>query len=239
MKDSRRGSDSSEVRVNLSFGLHAGWAIEVGSWQALFRTAPRHGRVPWAANSRSTPPTCRRTRAAEHLPGYSIVSTHGALRSTSRPASSGVHRPSELKPAWSCGDRLRNDMQYIKTMHIYIYIYLIPYIQIGLAMEQLKQPFNGGTLQVYGVSIVVAQSCMELCSLEFMNKGRLIDRVLLAGSSVPMRIYCVDLDFLSRGLGRAARCDRSRLRSRHLEKANSALEHVRGLRSWRVQGKTG
>lgn len=26
---------------------------------------------------------------------------------------------------------------------------------------------------------------------EFMNKGRLIDRVLLSGSSVPMRLYCV------------------------------------------------
>jgi len=103
----KNGSDSSEVRVNLSFGLHAGWAIE------------------------------------------------GAV-----------------------GSEFKIDASYVS-----------PNVNIASSVERCTQ--------VYGVSVVVAQSCMELCSLEFMNKSRLIDRVLVAGSSAPMRLYCVDLDFLS------------------------------------------
>ncbi|CAK9087016.1 unnamed protein product [Durusdinium trenchii] len=103
----RNGAEASEVRVNLSFGLHAGWAIE------------------------------------------------GAV-----------------------GSEFKIDASYVS-----------PNVNIASSVERCTQ--------VYGVPVVIAQSCMELCSLEFMNKGRLIDRVLLSGSSVPMRLYCVDLDFLS------------------------------------------
>ncbi|CAK9011869.1 unnamed protein product [Durusdinium trenchii] len=97
----RNGAEASEVRVNLSFGLHAGWAIE------------------------------------------------GAV-----------------------GSEFKIDASYVS-----------PNVNIASSVERCTQ--------VYGVPVVIAQSCMELCSLEFMNKGRLIDRVLLSGSSVPMRLYCV------------------------------------------------
>lgn len=109
----RNGSEASEVRVNLSFGLHAGWAIE------------------------------------------------GAV-----------------------GSEFKIDASYVS-----------PNVNIASSVERCTQ--------VYGVSVVVAQSCMELCSLEFMNKGRLIDRVLLSGSSAPMRLYCVDLDFWSLDVDRS------------------------------------
>jgi len=67
--------------------------------------------------------------------------------------------------------------------------YVSPNVSIASSVERCTQ--------VYGVSVVVAQSCMELCTPEFMSIGRLMDRVLITGSPTPMRLYCVDLDYLS------------------------------------------
>ncbi|CAE7544861.1 PAT24 [Symbiodinium necroappetens] len=104
---SRNGQLSSQTRVNLSFGLHAGWAIE------------------------------------------------GAV-----------------------GSEFKIDASYVS-----------PNVSIASSVERCTQ--------VYGVSVIVAQSCMELCSPELLAKSRLIDRVLITGSPTPMQLYCVDLDYYS------------------------------------------
>eukprot|EP00440_Ansanella_granifera_P034699 gb/GFBE01037643.1/.p1 GENE.gb/GFBE01037643.1/~~gb/GFBE01037643.1/.p1 ORF type:complete len:958 (+),score=196.24 gb/GFBE01037643.1/:1-2874(+) len=67
--------------------------------------------------------------------------------------------------------------------------YVSPNVSIAASVERCTQ--------VYGVSLVVAQSAMELCTQEFVSKCRLIDRVLITGSATPMELYCVDLDWTS------------------------------------------
>mmetsp|Transcript_24618 Transcript_24618/g.57169 ORF Transcript_24618/g.57169 Transcript_24618/m.57169 type:complete len:975 (+) Transcript_24618:54-2978(+) len=104
---SRNGQLSSQTRVNLSFGIHAGWAIE------------------------------------------------GAV-----------------------GSEFKIDASYVS-----------PNVSIASSVERCTQ--------VYGVSVIVAQSCMELCSPELLEKTRLIDRVIITGSPTPMQLYCVDLDYIS------------------------------------------
>ena len=51
--------------------------------------------------------------------------------------------------------------------------------------------------QIYGVSVLVAESVVSICSTPMAAKCRLIDRVIITGSVVPMDLYVIDLDYLS------------------------------------------
>mmetsp|Transcript_139076 Transcript_139076/g.361363 ORF Transcript_139076/g.361363 Transcript_139076/m.361363 type:complete len:967 (-) Transcript_139076:170-3070(-) len=65
--------------------------------------------------------------------------------------------------------------------------YLSPNVSIATSVERATQ--------TYGVSLMVAQSVVELCPQSVVSKCRLIDRVVITGSSQPMEVYCVDLDY--------------------------------------------
>jgi len=66
--------------------------------------------------------------------------------------------------------------------------YLSPHVGVASNMER-------ATL-IYGVSIVVAQSVVELCSKSVADKCRLMDKIKIGGGSMePMELYCVDLDY--------------------------------------------
>lgn len=65
--------------------------------------------------------------------------------------------------------------------------YLSPNVSIALAVEEATQ--------VYQVSILVSETVVELCNAPIESKCRLIDKVVIKGSKVPIRIYSVDLDF--------------------------------------------
>jgi len=65
--------------------------------------------------------------------------------------------------------------------------YLSPNVSIATSVERATQ--------TYGVSLMVAQSVVELCEQSVVSKCRLIDRVIITGSSIPMEVYCVDLDY--------------------------------------------
>lgn len=67
--------------------------------------------------------------------------------------------------------------------------YLSPNVSITTSIEQATG--------VYGVSFMVAQSVVELCGKAMAAKCRLIDRVIITGSKIPMELYCVDLDYMS------------------------------------------
>merc|ERR1712228_796791 len=59
--------------------------------------------------------------------------------------------------------------------------YLSPNVSIATSVELATQ--------TYGVSLMVAQSVVELCPPNVVSKCRLIDRVVITGSSQPMEIY--------------------------------------------------
>jgi len=63
--------------------------------------------------------------------------------------------------------------------------YLSPNVSIATSIERATEK--------YGVSIIVAQSVVELCTPELRSKCRLIDRVIITGSKSPMDLFCVDL----------------------------------------------
>lgn len=65
--------------------------------------------------------------------------------------------------------------------------YLSPNVSIATSVERATQ--------TYGVSLMVAQSVAELCTQSVRAKCRLIDTVIITGSSFPIEIYCVDLDY--------------------------------------------
>jgi len=67
--------------------------------------------------------------------------------------------------------------------------YLSPNVSIATSVERATQAYN--------VSLMVAKSVVELCPKGVVSKCRLIDRVIITGSSAPMEIYCVDLDYRS------------------------------------------
>jgi len=66
--------------------------------------------------------------------------------------------------------------------------YLSPHVSIAKSVELATS--------TYGVSLMVAQSVTELCSQEMVAKCRLIDNVIITGSAKPMKLYCVDLDYM-------------------------------------------
>mmetsp|Transcript_18173 Transcript_18173/g.42486 ORF Transcript_18173/g.42486 Transcript_18173/m.42486 type:complete len:993 (+) Transcript_18173:314-3292(+) len=65
--------------------------------------------------------------------------------------------------------------------------YLSPNVSIAGSVEL-------ATL-VYGVPIVVSQSVVDMCSSEMASKCRLIDCVIIRGSTDPMMLYSLDLDY--------------------------------------------
>lgn len=67
--------------------------------------------------------------------------------------------------------------------------YLSPNVSIAESVERATQ--------IYGVSILVAESVVAICSPAVAAKCRLIDRVIITGSASPMDLYVVDLDLLS------------------------------------------
>lgn len=64
--------------------------------------------------------------------------------------------------------------------------YLSPNLSIAEAIER-------ATL-VYGVSILLAESVIKMCTPRMLPKVRLIDRVIVPGSAAPMDVFCIDLD---------------------------------------------
>jgi len=67
--------------------------------------------------------------------------------------------------------------------------YLSPNVSIAETVERATQ--------IYGVSVLVAESVVSICSPPMAAKCRLIDRVIITGSVVPMDLYVIDLDYLS------------------------------------------
>jgi len=67
--------------------------------------------------------------------------------------------------------------------------YLSPNVSIAETVERATK--------IYGVSILVAQSVVTICSPAVAAKCRLIDRVIITGSVQPMELYAVDLDYIS------------------------------------------
>jgi len=67
--------------------------------------------------------------------------------------------------------------------------YLSPNVSIAESVERATQ--------VYGVSILVAQSVINICTPAVAAKCRLIDRVKITGCVTPMDLYVIDLDYRS------------------------------------------
>jgi len=65
--------------------------------------------------------------------------------------------------------------------------YLSPNVSIASSVE--------AATKIYGVPIIVSQSVVELCNHPMANKCRLMDRVVIRGSTTPMCLYSLDLDF--------------------------------------------
>jgi class 3 adenylate cyclase len=65
--------------------------------------------------------------------------------------------------------------------------YLSPNVSIAESVERATQ--------IYGVSILIAESLIEVCNHEMAAKCRLIDKVLITGSPRPMNLYVMDLDY--------------------------------------------
>jgi len=67
--------------------------------------------------------------------------------------------------------------------------YLSPNVSIATSIER--------STEVYNVSVIVAQSVIDLVSYNMRCQLRLIDKVVIRGSPAPMELYCVDLDYMS------------------------------------------
>jgi len=65
--------------------------------------------------------------------------------------------------------------------------YLSPNVSIAMSVERATDMYN--------VSLLVAQSVVELCHPMLVSKCRLIDNVIIVGSAKPMELHCVDLDY--------------------------------------------
>lgn len=65
--------------------------------------------------------------------------------------------------------------------------YISPNVSVASSIEHATRK--------YGVRILVSQTVVELCSKEIVNKLRIIDKVTIKGSLVPLELSCLDLDF--------------------------------------------
>ncbi|CAE7560090.1 cya [Symbiodinium pilosum] len=75
--------------------------------------------------------------------------------------------------------------------------YLSPNVSIATSIER--------STEAYGVSVMVAQSVVDLCDYPIRSQCRLIDKVIVRGSPAPMELYCVDLDYMSVEVDRTSR----------------------------------
>jgi len=67
--------------------------------------------------------------------------------------------------------------------------YLSPNVSIAEQME--------AATKVYNVSIIASESATSLCSKDLSSKLRLIDKVKMNSSKVPLSLFCFDVDFQS------------------------------------------
>jgi len=65
--------------------------------------------------------------------------------------------------------------------------YISPNVSIANSIEQATRK--------YGVRILVSQTVANCATKEMASKMRLIDKVTIKGSLVPLELYCLDLDF--------------------------------------------
>merc|ERR1740138_1922482 len=67
--------------------------------------------------------------------------------------------------------------------------YLSPNVSIAVQVEQATN--------IYGIPILISESVMDLCCPQLATKFRKIDRVIIRGSSAPIDLFCLDLDFMN------------------------------------------
>merc|ERR1739838_521896 len=65
--------------------------------------------------------------------------------------------------------------------------YLSPNVSVAESVEHCAE--------IYSVNIMVAESVINICSSGMASKCRLIDRVIITGSSEPIRLHVLDLDW--------------------------------------------
>lgn len=67
--------------------------------------------------------------------------------------------------------------------------YLSPNVSIASSVECATA--------TYKVTILMTQAVIDLCNREMASKCRVIDKVIIKGSKIPLELYTLDLDFLS------------------------------------------
>jgi len=67
--------------------------------------------------------------------------------------------------------------------------YLSPNVSIASSVEWATATYN--------VTILVTQVVIDLCNREIASKCRVIDKVMIKGSKIPLELYTIDLDFWS------------------------------------------
>eukprot|EP00425_Heterocapsa_triquetra_P007640 CAMPEP_0195159732 /NCGR_PEP_ID=MMETSP0448-20130528/186312_1 /TAXON_ID=66468 /ORGANISM="Heterocapsa triquestra, Strain CCMP 448" /LENGTH=1075 /DNA_ID=CAMNT_0040198531 /DNA_START=57 /DNA_END=3281 /DNA_ORIENTATION=+ len=94
--------------------------------------------------------------------------------------------------------------------------YLSPNVAVAVSLEEATQ--------YYAVSFLASQAVVDLCSAGMRAKCRLIDRVLVAGSTVALELYSIDLDWSAVEIEKPSRrrlppwSSKARMRARqHLE----------------------
>mmetsp|Transcript_6462 Transcript_6462/g.16780 ORF Transcript_6462/g.16780 Transcript_6462/m.16780 type:complete len:678 (+) Transcript_6462:1-2034(+) len=70
--------------------------------------------------------------------------------------------------------------------------YLSPTVSIAASIERATE--------TYDVSLIVSQAVVTLCGKQMRSKSRLIDNVMIRGSTEPIELYSVDLDHMALGV---------------------------------------
>jgi class 3 adenylate cyclase len=65
--------------------------------------------------------------------------------------------------------------------------YLSPNVSIAVSVEDATR--------IYGVDILMTECVVDMCQLVMASRFRKIDRVIITGSSDPLDLYCLDLDY--------------------------------------------
>lgn len=93
-----------------------------------------------------------------------------------------VHLSSGLHYGWAIEGAIGSEFKIDAS-------YLSPNVSIAETVERATK--------LYGVSILVSESVIKICTPAVAAKCRLIDRVIITGSVKPMELYVVDLDYMS------------------------------------------
>jgi class 3 adenylate cyclase len=70
--------------------------------------------------------------------------------------------------------------------------YLSPTVSIASSIERATE--------TYDVSLIVSEAVVTLCGKQMQGKCRLIDNVMIRGSTNPIELYSVDLDYMALGV---------------------------------------